>query len=64
MASKPIIALVREHLKNGTINMYIEDLREQMIAEKLGPEQTEQIVTQTELEVAIAMRDGTFKEEG
>lgn len=63
MASKTIIATVREHLANGTINTYIEELKEQLVSEQLGPEHIECIVTETELETAIAMRDGTFKEE-
>ena len=63
MASKTVIAMIRQRLNDGTINVYIKELESQLVSERMGPEQVEQIPTQDELSIATAMRDGAFKEE-
>jgi hypothetical protein len=63
MASKTVIAMIRQRLNDGTINVYIKELESQLVSERMGPEQVEQIPTQDEHAIAVAMRDGTFKEE-
>jgi len=62
MVSKSVVALIKEHNENGTIELYIRELKDRIVKEKLTCG-VEQIPTQVELKTAIEIRDGTFKEE-
>ena len=62
MVSKPFIIYARQRQADGTLKLFISEIKVKIISEELEFG-VAQIPTQSELQAAIDMDNGTFKEE-